>query len=656
MDRQDLEKKKQDILDIFKQNVIEDEELKRKDAENHILRVYPEDSLDKTIKTIANDTTDTQSAIHNLSMDTLYSLGVPMANDIYFNLDVIGSDEVLKLNAGYDKYIDDYIQELEDTLKLDLTNVSYEDLNQLIVAFNSTFVKKYVYVIRPNALDLYDKTSREREIFNNAERIARLQLNEIKNTGYLGNKFLTTNLDKLDRPFTYYMDIKHLKIAQQKLKTLKNDLSKDNIYNLFNNEIEDESFNTTLEILNIETLGKIEFNEIELVQQKVVENFLYLTLLNLEIKEHYIKVNNIVNNNKEHFKARHQKIDLINTLTHQVIDVFSKAKEKLDNKNIAPIVDISKANNTIATGYTFIDNRLQKELEKLQDKTNNPLDLKLDYQATYKGKGHKKKPVSTPIIVAVDINNNMDIQGGGFSAFDKWVLNRVFSLWQVNKTHLSPELIYKDFINKDVDMTQMGTDIYNAIVNSIEKLRTSTMSFIFQDPATIKRLGLSSDEIEFIGKNRYILPLDKSFIKFKNGRIKCDYTYMGEYEPQYFVLAEKIGQIKTADRELIPTKTGFNMTKERMLMIDFLARHIEFLKSTKGNSKYNNDISYDTIINKCDLLVGIDEGTPKYRQYKKRYRDDIKNILEQYKRDKIIKDYNEYPKDTKVKRGITINI
>lgn len=632
---------KKEINNIFYKNYLKEKEEIKENLKNNKIVINREDYITKSIKEIGNEFMDVLGTLHNLTIDKIY------------NLEILENEEPIFNNQYYDIYMEDYIKELETLKEQNLDNIrTKEQINKKIRELNISYLKKYFNFIKPNAIDLYDEDVRNRKALFNAERIVSIQCEEIKKYGY--TSFLNVDLDKLDRPFLYYMELETLKKVQMQLKDFQKDLDSFSLKKLIKQiNIDNQDLNLKLEIIGIEIIGNLEKKDIQDIKDNIVEYFLYLLLLFQEIKEHYIRVNNDLKLNNELYLKRHNNLKNIQNLVKDLSFRYNKIYNDIDNKNI---VEPIKANNNIPTGYTLIENRLHKELEQLLDKTENPLDLKLDYQPTYKGKGHRKKTISTPVIVSIDINDNMDIQDKRFNAFDKFVINRAFSLWQVNKTHLSPELIYKDFINKDVDITQMGTDIYNAILESIEKFRTSTISFIFQDPATIKRLGLSTDEIEFIGKNRYILPLDKSFIKYKNGRIKYDYTYMGDYEPQYFILAEKIGQIKTANRKLIPTKTGFNMTKERMLIIDYLTHYIEFLKSTKDNKKYNNDLGYDKILKKCDLLINIEEGTPKYRQYKKKYLDDIKNILDQYKKDKIIKDYIEYPTDKKIKKGIKIKL
>ena len=595
------------------------------------------------IKDIIVNNVDKMLSINDdLFLNNFMDIDVLTSDDITFfdkydNITTYDTEGVAKNGEHWEKMTDEYINILNNRLKQDLNNLSKDEFKKVLSDYYKEFRKHYIIGLKISAIDLADKNVRLEYAKRQTEIIANMQTQEINNIGL--KKFCNINLDETPYKFTYYTSIENLKLIQ------KHNI---NILKLIEEELKNPNKKTPSKV-------SIDTPKTNNKKRKPPHRQVLSYMETLILKDQQKVVDKMYEDSKDFYDKRHKKYLEIDKLIKKVIKKYKKYNTILEAKQ-SKSNSIIKVNNEVSKGYTFIDNRLQKELEKLQNNKEKPLDLKLDFQSSYKGKGHKKKPIHTPVVVKININGNIEIYGDKMSAWDKFILNRAFSLWQVNKTHLSPELIYKDFINKNVDATHMGADIYDSILTSIQKFRTSTISFIFEDPNTIKRLGLSDKEIKYIGVDRYILPLESNFVKHKNGKVNYTFTYMKDYEPQYFVLAEKIGQIKSADRKLIPIDTGFSMTTERILIIDYLASHIEYLKSTKNNPKYSDEISYERIFDKCDLLVGIDKKTAKYRQYKKKYITDIKNYLTYHKTNNNIKDFTEYPIDKKRKQGIKIKV
>jgi hypothetical protein len=533
-------------------------------------------------------------------------------------------------SEDYNQLIDEYIKQVSEFIVIDFSSYTLADFKNVIQIFNSQYLIMYMYQIRTKALDLYIKDIREQHTLKVLNTLADLQNQEIlKNTDY--KTFIYTDLEELISKYNLncIIDKSALLQVQQSLKKDAENLS----------ESERQKFlaGDTLKLTDSDNTYNLK---------------MLFTILVMEYQKPFTEdlINRDFKANKDYYKTRHQKLQKLDTLLKQATKKMEATEQFIkDNQK----TDTAYATNNIAKNYNYIDNRADKLITSITNKKSQLIDLALDTP----NKRHRQR-IQTPIVITIDINNELVIEDDKrINAIDRLVINRAFSIWQVNKTHIDAELIYKDIKGEYTESNRIGKDLYDKINNSIDKLRTSSMIINIENADTIQRLGLDTENIEAIKKESYILPLNKTEIKYKNGVVKSSYEYI--QEPVYFTLAKTVGQIKSIPRDYMLLNEPANSkqqtqktTTATVLIDDTLARHIELIKSTKNNPNFKNAniLLYDTILNECELLKDIEPGTSKYKTYKHRYTQYIDAKIKDYKKRHLIKNYVYYPNNENTKR------
>ena len=536
-------------------------------------------------------------------------------------------------SEDYNQLIDEYIKQVSEFIVIDFSSYTLEDFKKVIRIFNSQYLIMYVYSIRTKAQDLYIKDIREQHTLKVLNTLADLQNQEIiKNTSDIFidyTTFIYTDLEELISKYNL-----NCIIDKSALLQVQQDLKRD---------AENLSESERIKFLAGDTL--------KLTDSDNTYNFKMLfTILVMEYQKPFTEdlINRDFKANKDYYKTRHQKLQKLDTLLKQATKKMESTEQFIKDNQKSLI-----AVNTIPKSYNYIDNMLQKSLTLIENKQPKAIDLMLD---TGDKKRHKKR-LNTPIIVKIDNNGNV-IENTDNKVIDQFtglVLTRAFSIWQVNKTHIDPELIYKDITGKDLDKTQIGYSLYESIANALEILSTSRIALTIDDPLTIERLGLNEDDINNLSIEEYILPLNRATISYKNGTQKVSYTYMKE--PIYYTIAKRINQIKSIPRQqmqhlLIESK--YSVTQDRILIVNYILNQLKVMQSNKNNKQYSNVLLYDTILNKCELLKDIDPTSKKYRTKKSNYVKYINTMIEECKRNQTIKGYTLYPSNKKRKTGFTI--
>ena len=145
---------------------------------------------------------------------------------------------------------------------------------------------------------------------------------------------------------------------------------------------------------------------------------------------------------------------------------------------------------------------------------------------------------------------------------------------------------------------------------------------------------------------RHLLPADKIKIKTQNGKVTTGYQFYRK--PPLLEHAQATGQlIHYETKELEAGLSEVNRNEINIL----LARYL--LKRTKRKDKTNpKSIQYDTIYK----ILGKDKET-MCRSDKKRIKDNVFKILDGFRKEKVIKNYDEYksPSDkSKAQTGVKI--
>lgn len=646
-EKKELDKK--EIKEIISNNYKQEKEKQDYNYKNHILIAVgdKEDYISKSLKEIASNYMDTQDAIHNLSIDTTYSL------------DVLSNDELSIYNATYDSYINDYIKELNSLKKQDLSYITdKEELNNLIKRFNIDYENKFIHYIRQNDIDLYDKTTRKRQILYNAERIAKLQYYEIKKYGY--DLFLKADLNTLNRPFIFYMNLNKIQKVQNILKDIKKDIHNFSINDLIKETgINDVELNQTLEILGIEVLGRLENQDIQTIQDNAVENFLYILLLYQEITEHYNIINNILTGNLDLYIKRHKNIKKVRKLVKDISTKYSDYYNLLDSKK-----DIISLDNN-----NYVIEKMREQNKKLEHTkinttflsnkifTGKDIQTGKEYSITFKERT-TQEDISTSITI-YDSNSNIiklskehrDINDAVGSLLDNGIpyitIKQFYNF--INKGIISNDPVEKDKLDEllkelynmdkkaDIDATeQFNLKGYKKYLDAYEKAT-----------GTKPRPIISQNLINFKILKNVPLPNGEliDIIAF------LDYPAIYDYARQYRQLAPYPVEILNLNQS--PKGSNANNTIQinelTKTIRNELIRCIEMRKSHINQPLVINNFLcincqfYDVIepIKKIDSngIEKIEVGKVLNKQKRIRYTNNIEIILNNFKDKGYIKDY-----------------
>lgn len=533
-------------------------------------------------------------------------------------------------NELWEDKLKEYLDILKSLNKVNFSKISKEDLSDIIKYLNVSFMEYYISNININAPDLADEGGQTTYAQKLSSYIVSLQLQEIQKIGYKEFLFNTPPTS-----FIYYIDKDKLDLMRDVAITC---------------------------IKNIEKAKQPDYKFTKKQEDKIYLS-LQTDLISYTFLKQCDKAKELYLNNKEYYDKLHKIRQEIDKTFNELSNKINVANDRLlrekvqETKNKNNDINREKVNNKITTNYQLLDNRLHKKLNEIENAIDQPVNLQL--------LGKKKDT-----IINVELNiADTDIFGNHLNYFDILVINQAFNLYEIGNKQLTPELIYKEFLGKTP--SKIGNDIYREIEKSLKKLIITRLKLNLT-PEVINKLKPDEDTIKRLSIVDYALPMIESEIEYTNGKIKKGYIYKSE--PIYFTLCKLIKQIKTIDRKLLAIDTGGSLTKERMLIRQYLSTEYERIKSTKANDKNKKDktaskILYSSLFDKCELFKDIDEKInnttdektlknlqANKRTYKKRYIEEIIDIMIYWKKNKFIKGYNEYPKDKKIKQGIEITL
>lgn len=587
--------------------IAEDEELIKKRLKDNIGTIIIDDDTDIT-GFLKAELYNTESFIN------LYDLGTHKPAEDEEKQKFLESIGIKKGTIISDSILDEYLELLEQRASEDISNTNIDEILDLIKLNNVAFFQYYATKIQPNLFDLYDESAQDSYAFKTFSYLMSLQLSEIERIGY--DTFSNLNLNDSDSDFTKCFSIKTLKEMQKDIK---------------------KSYIT---------------DEEKSEEQK---NLLFINIMPIETERIKNSIKKDVEKNKTFYEERHKKYERLKELLVIIKDKYENRLNEIRDKNTNIDTEKYLYKNEITTNFQLIDNRLQKNLSLIESNIEQPIDMKLS---------KKKHNVieSTPINVWLDIADS-SVYGTSLDPFDVMIWNTAFNLREAKNEHLTPELIYKEITGKTPN--NMGKELYNNIMKSIIKLSITRIKFTYSKSFT-EALHLDKETIERLSITEYALPLREIEIEYTNHTKKTAFVYISE--PIYFQLSRIIKQIKTIDRKLLALDTGGSINTNRLIIRYQLAIEYERIKSLKGTDKENCKIAYDTFFNKSEVFKEIDKEIAnttdskiiaklkdKRKTYRKRYLQEIKDILEVWIKNKDIKSYEEYPADTRQKKGIKLN-
>ena len=232
-------------------------------------------------------------------------------------------------------------------------------------------------------------------------------------------------------------------------------------------------------------------------------------------------------------------------------------------------------------------------------------------------------------------DKNINISGRHeFTAYDRTVHNAVCSLYAAGNEVVTSSMVYRA-MNGMSESEYIKPVTLESVTNSLDKSRFLKLQVDFTDEARARGLHVDETTIE-----SYLLAAKK--IKVRTGGTILE-AYKILDKPVLYQYAQQTKQILSVPLKLLDTKKATRNTEEIIPIKEYLIRRIEIMKYSKN---MGNKILYETLFEE----VGIENPS---RDKSFDLRKGIKAILELWKNEKYIKNFEEY-KEKNTYKGIKI--
>ena len=263
--------------------------------------------------------------------------------------------------------------------------------------------------------------------------------------------------------------------------------------------------------------------------------------------------------------------------------------------------------------------------------------------------GRKKDDILTRCILNYEGDNVKLTSRRSFTEYDRQVADAVTSLYEYgNKSHIiTAATVYRAMVHATETETPSPQQI-EAVTQSLDKLRFVRVQIDCTEELMRRNIDLNGSQITAGKIDTYLLTLDKMEIIAGGQKVVA---YKVIKTPILYEYSRLTGQVITVPAALldIRDKTGAKIpnTERRIAIKGYLMRRISIMKGQ--NSKNQScHILYDSLYNE----VCSTEPTQKEKRL---IRDYIPYVLEYWKSEKFIKDYEELTHGKK-KIGIEIKI
>ena len=381
----------------------------------------------------------------------------------------------------------------------------------------------------------------------------------------------------------------------------------------------DKDFFKILETTSKAYINIIKLNEIDFNSKQYLK-------ISIESKEdssnHFIILKINTNFYKDINKSKVEKLTEENKRLEKEIQELKEEKQNTDKLDDFKPIPIDKA-------IAFND-KLSNNLHKLE---NNQ---EIEFLHT----GGKKNKKFQQSVMKVLVKNGEMQTSKILEPFDRVILQSIYSLIQKNQ-FFDVQMLKEEMTgNKN---RHKGT-IDKEIETSLNKLRTTLIKI--EIPEELQ--DTMETKFERVGIEDTILPIRKFFV-VKGGHEKSVFGFTSN--SIYFDYAKAKGQLVTKDTKLLQGGIG-NATKETIILTDYITTRIEDMKHQKEKNRSNNyieEIKFDTIFSLILTEKDSQMKQESLQKKKKRYIEQLKTILQTYKRDKYIKDFEEYSEGIKIK-------
>ena len=263
--------------------------------------------------------------------------------------------------------------------------------------------------------------------------------------------------------------------------------------------------------------------------------------------------------------------------------------------------------------------------------------------------GRKKDDILTRCILIYEGDNVKLTSRRSFTEYDRQVADAVTSLYEYgDKSHIiTAATVYRAMVHATETETPSPQQI-EAVTQSLDKLRFVRVQIDCTEELMRRNIDLNGSQITAGKIDTYLLTLDKMEVIAGGQKVVA---YKVIKTPILYEYSRLTGQVITVPAALldIRDKTGAKIpnTERRIAIKGYLMRRISIMKGQ--NSKNQScHILYDSLYNE----VCSTEPTQKEKRL---IRDYIPCVLEYWKSEKFIKDYEELTHGKK-KIGIEIKI
>lgn len=276
---------------------------------------------------------------------------------------------------------------------------------------------------------------------------------------------------------------------------------------------------------------------------------------------------------------------------------------------------------------------------------SKPFDLKVI------NKKGKQKEITNFTIVSYDPNSNVAKVAENMTEYERGVYNAICSVYKEAIENGQPPIFTTDILYRAMPGSgdKPSSQKKGAITKAIEKHR---LTYIDSDiTEELKAKKLIPDDVEEVKLNDFILSVKAVKVRMKNGGQQVT-AYMINSIPLLLEYGQLTNNLITVSRKWLdikqvkngkPTQFALLMTQERQAMTGYLIRRIKIMQNDKKNKKptQSNTILFAT------LFDAIGQKNPS-RDKALNTRKSCYAILDYYKAEKIITDYEEQRKGRSV--------
>lgn len=264
--------------------------------------------------------------------------------------------------------------------------------------------------------------------------------------------------------------------------------------------------------------------------------------------------------------------------------------------------------------------------------------------------GRKKDDILTRCILSYEGDNVKLTSRRSFTEYDRQVADAVTSLYEYgDKSHIiTAATVYRAMVHATETETPSPQQI-EAVTQSLDKLRFVRVQIDCTEELMRRNIDLNGSQITAGKIDTYLLTLDKMEVIAGGQKVVA---YKVIKTPILYEYSRLTGQVITVPAALldIRDKTGAKIpnTERRIAIKGYLMRRISIMKSQNGKNQ-SRHIIFESLYNEiCDASELSRRDQQLIREY-------VSLVLDNWKQEEFIKDYEELTKGKK-KIGVEIKI